>query len=45
MGTVEIVIGKGGIFIMASTVVFWIWVRDDLPILLRELRLKKMIRG
>ena len=40
----EYAIGKGGIIIIALTVVFWIWVREDLPMLLAYRRLKKMIR-
>ena len=39
----ETLIGTGGIICIALGVVTWIWVRDDLPGLLRERRLRKMI--
>lgn len=45
MEIVEQTIGTGGILCIALAVVTWIWVRDDLPIILRERRLRKMIEG
>jgi hypothetical protein len=41
MNIIEQAIGPGGILIAGITVCLWIWVRDDLPEILRYRRLKR----
>ncbi len=45
MGIVEQYFGVGGIVCIAAGICLWIWVRDDLPELLKYLRLRKMINN